>query len=130
MDYSDAPPPMAQREPPDLWRLPDIVDLHIRWRRFERPRRVTIMGKDTFYKEAVEVEVRVSEPFQIRALGPVLWIGEEPLTIADSPSKGVYRFYGFAPDKLRANAPLALSWNSPGADRKAVKYVYAPPTRD
>lgn len=127
---SDAPRPIVQREAPDLWRLPDLLDVHIRWRRFERPRRVTIAGKDTFYEEAVEVEVRVSEPFQIRALGPVLWVGEEPLTIADTPSKGVYRFYAFDPDKLRAEAPLALSWNSPGAERKSSKYVYTPPKRE
>jgi hypothetical protein len=127
---SDAPRPIVQREAPDLQRLPDILDVHIRWRRFDPPRRVTVAGKDTLYKEAVEVELRVSEPFQIRALSPVLWVGDEPLTIADSPSTGIYRFYGFAPDKLRANATLALSWNSPSAERKTTKYGYSPPKRE
>jgi hypothetical protein len=126
---SDAPRPYVQREAPDLQRLPDILEVHIRWRQFEKPRRVTVAGKDTFYKEAVEFELRVSEPFQIRSLGPVLWVGDEPLTVADSVSRGVYRFYSFAPDKLRANASIALGWNSAGAERKTTNYVYSPPKR-
>jgi hypothetical protein len=126
---SDAPRPYVQREAPDLQRLPDILEVHIRWRQFDKPRRVTVAGKDTFYKEAVEFELRVSEPFQIRALGPVLWVGDEPLTVADSVSTGVYRFYSFAPDKLRANASITLGWNSAGAERKTTNYVYSPPKR-
>jgi hypothetical protein len=126
---SDAPRPYVQREAPDFQRLPDILEVHIRWRQFDKPRRVTVAGKDTFYKEAVEFELRVSEPFQIRALGPVLWVGDEPLTVADNVSTGVYRFYSFAPDKLHANAPIALAWNSAGAERKTTKYVYSPPKR-
>ena len=69
---SDAPRPAIQREAPDLNRLPDVTGVHTRWRRFDPPRRVTVAGKDTFHNEAVEVEIQVSEPFQIRALGPVL----------------------------------------------------------
>jgi hypothetical protein len=42
----------------------------------------------------------------------------------------VYRFYGFSPEKLRIDAPLALSWNSQGAERKGAKYLYAPPRRE
>jgi hypothetical protein len=126
---SDAPRPIIQRETPDLQRLPDILEVHIRWRQFDEPRRVTVAGKDTFHKEAVEFEVRLSEPFQIRAAGPVLWVGDEPLSVGDKVSTGVYRFYSFAADKLRANAPIALAWNTAGAERKATKYVYSPPKR-
>jgi len=126
---SDAPRPIVQREAPDLQRLPDILEVHIRWRQFDKPRRVTVAGKDTFHKEAMEFELRLSEPFQIRALGPVLWVGDEPLEIADKVSNGVYRFYAFAPDKLRAEAPIALAWNSARAQRKPTKYVYSAPKR-
>ena len=127
---TDAPPPIVQPEAPDLRRLPDILDVQIRLRRFDPPRRVTVAGKDTQANEAVEVEVRVSEPFQIRALGPVLWVGEEPLTIGDSPSERVYRFYAFTPARLRADAPITLSWDTPGAPRKETKYRYVSPKRD
>ena len=127
---ADAPQPIIQREAPDLWKLPNVLDLRIRWRRFEPPRRVTVAGKDTFHREAVEVEVKVSEPFEVRALGPVLWVGDQPLTIADNPSEGIYRFYAFTPDALRAETPIALAWNSPGAPRKETKYVYKPPRRE
>lgn len=124
---SDAARPTVQREAPDLWRLPEILEVLIRRRHFDPPKRVTIAGADTQVKEAVEVEVRLSESFQIRALGPVLWVGDEPLTIADSPGERVYRFYGFKPQRLRPDAPITLSWNSPGAPRKETKYRYSTP---
>jgi hypothetical protein len=127
---ADAPRPIVQRDAPDLWRLPEILELHVRWRRFDPPKRVTIAGKDTQVTEAVEIEIRVSEPFQIRALGPSLWVGDVPLTVADSPRERVYRFYAFTPDQLRPDAPIALSWYSPGAPRHETKYRYAPPKRE
>src|SRR4051812_38565089 len=127
---SDAPRPIVQRNAPDLQRLPEILEVHIRWRRFDKPRRVTVSGEDTFHSEAIEFELHVSEPFQIRALGPVLWVGDEPLTVADEVKTGVYRFYSFAPAKLRPGASIALAWNSAGAERKPTKYAYSPPNRD
>jgi hypothetical protein len=121
---------MVQPESPDLRHLPDILDLVIRWRRFDPPKRVTVAGKDTRAEEAVEVEVRLSEPFRIRAVGPVLWVGDEPLTIGDSPTERVYRFYSFAPARLRAGAAITLSWNTAGAPQKETKYRYSSPKRE
>jgi hypothetical protein len=120
----------AQRpESPDLWRLPDVLEVRVRRRRFDPPRRVTSAGVDREVSDAVEIEIHVSEPFQIRALGPVLWVGSEPLTIAEGDGKDVYRFFSFQPDGLQAEAPIALAWNSPGAPRKETPHRYAPPTQ-
>jgi hypothetical protein len=76
------------------------------------------------------LRLRVSEPFQVRALGPVLWVGEEPLTGADNPSVGVYRFYAFSPEKLRVDAPIALLWNCPARAAQGGKVCYAVPRRE
>jgi hypothetical protein len=105
-----------------------VLDVRVRRRRFDPPRRVTSQGVDREVRDAIEVEIRVSEPFVIRALGPVLWVGEEPLTIVESNGKDVYRFFSLKPEALRADAPISLAWNSPGSRRKETRYRYIPPS--
>jgi len=112
----------------DLWRLPEIEEVHVRRRRFEPAFRVTTEGVDRLVKDAVEIEIRVSEPFTVRALGPVLWVGDEPLTVAESDGKTTYRFLGFKPEALRADAPISLAWNSPGAKRNETRFRFAMPS--
>jgi hypothetical protein len=77
--------------------------------------------------DAVEIEISVSEPFAIRALGPVLWVGDEPLTFGESPSKDVYRFFSFKPEALRAEAPISIAWSADGAPRKDTGRRYRAP---
>jgi len=108
----------------DIWRLPQVLDIRTVQRRLERPRRLTIRGEDRYLDDVVEVEVDVSEPFEIRALGPVLWIGQEPLTIAEQAGENRYRFLVPDPDVLRDGAPVELSWNSPSAPRTATNFIY------
>lgn len=126
---TDASGPPRHQEYQDIWRLPEVAALQIRQRHFDPPRRVTIAGKDHLMRDAVEIEIVVSEPFVIRALGPALWVGEEPLTAVDSDGKKTYRFFAFNPDALRPGAPISLSWNAPHAERKQTKYRYEPPSR-
>jgi hypothetical protein len=112
----------------DLWRLPEVRDVRIRWRRFEPPRRVTSEGVDRAVKEAIEIELVLSSRFAIRALGPVLWVGDEALALAEGDGENVYRFFTFEPESLRPGAPIALAWNSPGARRHPTEYRYDPPS--
>jgi hypothetical protein len=118
---------VAQHTSPDLQRLPDVLDVHVRNRRFDPPRRITTHGIDRQVGTAVEIELRLSEPFVIRALGPVLWIGEEPLSIAESDGGTMYRFFSFEPGRLHADAPIALSWGDKDSPRKLTPYRYRPP---
>jgi hypothetical protein len=118
---------VAQPASPDLQSLPDILDVQVRNRRFDPPRRTTTHGIDRQVQSAVEIELRLSKPFIIRTLGPVLWIGEEPLSIAESDGGVIYRFFSFEPDRLRADAPIALSWGDRDSPRKTTPYRYHPP---
>src|SRR5713226_4224565 len=102
---------------PGLWGLLDVRQVEVRRRRFDPPRRVTDQGVDREVRSAVEIEIRVSEPFAIRALGPVLWVGDEPLTVAESDGKELYRFFSFKPQALKPNASISLAWNSSSAPR-------------
>jgi hypothetical protein len=123
----DAGGPTRPPKAPDLWRLPEVLEVHIRRRHFEPPRRVTLAGSDREVRDAVELEIRVSEKFVTRALGPVLWVGDEPLTIAESDGKGVYRFFSFNPAALKPEARISIAWNSPNSPRKETRFRYSPP---
>jgi hypothetical protein len=110
----------------NLSRLPDIVSLEIRRRHFDQPRRVTEKGVDRFVNEAVEFEVRISEPFPVRALGPALWVGSDALTSADADGL-TYYFFAFEPIKLKPGAPISVGWSSPNEARKETRYRFAIP---
>jgi hypothetical protein len=124
---SDSGKVLQQSNNRDIRRLPDVVSLQIQRRHFDPPRRVTLKGVDHFYSDAVQIEVAVSEPFIIRALGPALWIGDEALTAMESASEKTYRFFSFTPEVLKDGADISLSWNAPHPERKQTKYQYASP---
>ena len=117
------------RDSRDIWKLPEILDLKIRSRSFAPPRRVTTHGVNREVREAVEIEIHVSEPFPIRAVGPVLWVGGEPLTVAENDGKTTYRFLSFQPETLKTEVPISLSWNVPGSPKKATTFHYQAPSK-
>jgi hypothetical protein len=125
---TDSGTPEQDRRSADLSRLPEVVDLAIRRRTFDRPRRVTTRGTDHYFTDAIEFEVQVSEPFPVRALWPVLWVGEEPLASVDVDGL-TYRFYAFDPGRLEPGAPIALGWSSLNERRAPTRYRFALPGR-
>lgn len=110
----------------DISRLPQIVSLEIKLRRFDPPRRVTRQGVDHLETRATEFTVTLSEPFPARALGPALWVGGKAITTADSEGL-VYHFYAFEADKLAAGAPIMFGWTSPSAARKETQFRFTAP---
>lgn len=124
---TDTGAPSPRRDERDLWWLPEILEVRSRIRRFDRPTRLTIKGEDRLLETAIEIGIVVSEPFPIRALGPALWVGDEPLTIAESDGARYYGFLAPDPKVLRPGAPISLSWNSPGATRSKPLFRYEPP---
>ena len=127
MTIDSGTPPYYQ-EIVNLSKLPDVVSLEIRRRHFDQPRRVTRKGVDRFVSDAIEFEVRISEPFPIRALGPALWVGDEPLTSAESDGL-TYHFFAFEPEKLRPDAPISIGWSSPSEAHKETPYRFTMPSR-
>jgi hypothetical protein len=123
---TDSGAKIAQPAPPDLSRLPDILDVQVQGRRFEPARRFTTNGVDRYVDAGVEIEVKLSEPFQIRALSPVLWIGDQPLTDVECTGT-TCRFYAPDPGHLPKDGALALSWGMTGAPRKTTQLRYSPP---
>jgi len=112
----------------NLSNLPNVVSLVIRRRHFDQPRRVTRKGVDHFVSEAIEFEVRFSEAFPIRALGPALWVGNVALTSADAEGL-TYHFFAFEEDKLQPGAPISVGWSSPSERRKKTRYRFVIPRK-
>jgi hypothetical protein len=123
---NDSGAPRRSAHVADLAKVPDVVSIAIRRRHFDPPRRVTRKGVDRRVSDAIEFEVRLSEPFPIRALGPALWVGDEALTTADVDGL-TYRFFAFEPDKLKPNAPISLGWSTPSEGRKTTQYRFTMP---
>lgn len=113
----------------NLWHLPDVLAVEVHHVRYKRPRRHTIQGKDHEISEAVEITIETSEPFIIRALNPVLFVGDIALTATEGESDHRYRFLAFQPDDLKPGMPISIAWNSPGAPRKATSFAYQPPVQ-
>lgn len=123
----DSGAPQRPRNERDIWRLPEVLAVESRRRRFDPPRRFTTAGVDRLVSDVVEVEVQLSEPFEIRALGPVLWVGDVPLTVAEGDDETVYRFLAPEQETLRRDAPISLAWNASGAPRQETRFRYVPP---
>ena len=125
----DSKPPLRPPPPRDIWRVPEMLDLQIRRRRFDTPRRVTTEGVDRYVSDAIEFEVRVSEPFVARALGPALWVGDQALTAAEMADEQTYRFFSFEPEKLQAGAPISLGWSTQPEPRQETKFRFTMPAQ-
>ena len=108
--------------------LPDVVSVRIRRVRHERPARRNFRSALPAVDNAVEVLVETTAPIPIRALGPVLWVGDTPLTEATADDETHYRFLGLQPHRLTANAPLRLGWSGqPPADSRATRFTFTEP---
>jgi hypothetical protein len=116
-------------EDPDLWRLPDVLDVRIAWRRLDPPKLVTLQGKDEYWHEALEFELHLSEPLVSRALYPVLWVGDERLSVVTGRSDRVICFYARDAARFAADAPIELAWSSTASPRKQTGYRYRPQPR-
>ena len=99
--------PRAPR--PDL-ALPRIVSTSSRLIRFE-PTRRNFPSALSEVGETVEIAVVTDAPIPIRALGPVLYVGDIPFTEVQADDDTHYRFVAVRPGGLLDGAPITLAWS-------------------
>jgi hypothetical protein len=111
-------------EKPDF-SLPDVLDLRTRRITFEPPQHRNFVSALT-EGEAVEFVITTDKPIPIRALGPVLYVGETPVgESAPLRKKNAYRFVALEPEALRSGAPVSLGWTGqPRRERRKTKFSY------
>jgi hypothetical protein len=123
--------PKIESAPAPSWDLPEIQSIKIRSAPF-KPRALEHFDHPlAAVPEAVEIVVSLEAPVPIRALSPVLWVGDQLLTESEVLDKGgkKMRFWSLEPAKLQPGAPIRMLWMNepPLAAPKTGKFTYAQP---
>ena len=115
------------REPrgrrPDF-RLPEVLGVLARRARFEPPAHRNFESSLPALDSTVEFLVETAGPIPARALAPVLYVGDVPLTEVSAEDETHYRFVAMAPDQLREGAPVTLGWSGLAAERVETGYRF------
>jgi hypothetical protein len=115
------------REPrgrrPDF-RLPAVLGVTARRTRFEPPRHRNFESSLPPLDSTVELLVETDGPIPARALSPVLYVGDVPVTEVSAQDETHYRFVAMAPDQLRVGAPVTLGWSGLAAERVETGYRF------
>lgn len=109
------------------WELPEIVEVQTLNVPFE-PRHLRNFRSSLEAKtEAIEFQIRTNRPIPIRALSPVLHVGNVVLTESEQIGENLYRFWAFEPNTLETEAPISLSWtNAPNEQLQESQFRYNP----
>jgi hypothetical protein len=125
---ADKPAPLPGPARPN-WDLPEITGVSIRRTRF-RPRKARNFDSPIeAVGNAVEIVVTLDAPLPIRALAPVLHVGEAVLTESeqvDGEGKEL-RFWALSPATLSDQAPIALGWLGDRSERQPARFAFRRP---
>jgi hypothetical protein len=116
-DSSDSEQP---RPRPNIWALPDVIDVKSVLVRFKKPL-IRYHGRErVLHEQAIELMVHTNGPIPERAISPVLMVGDVPVADYEHAGKNLYRFYAFDTDSLHRGAPIKLAWpdQKPRPERK------------
>lgn len=99
----------------DLSHLPKILSVTTNTHRFEVPRLFVEEGKEVRLQEVLEVIVETDGPFVKRALSPILFVGDVPLTESRQIDDHHYAFYGPRSREAAVDGGLiSLAWAREG----------------
>lgn len=120
----------GRREPrrprPDL-RMPTVRGVEVRRTRLEPPAHRNFDSALPALESTVEIVVETDRPIPVRALGPVLYVGDVPVTEVTAVDEHHYRFVALRPDDLRAGEPVTLGWAGQPGERVDTHVRFAPP---
>jgi hypothetical protein len=134
----DQTPPI-QVAPAPNWELPEITDVKIRSAEFKPKAPANFAHPMDAVANAMEIVVSLEAPVPVRAMSPVLWVGDRQLTESEMVDKSgkTMRFRALKPETLQAGAPITMGWMNDrptttagaaarDASRRA-KFFYNPP---
>lgn len=90
--------------------LPRIVNITTRLATYEVPKIFYVGPEKKEVRRAVEITVQTASPIPVRALSPVIWIGDSPVREMETVGANQYRFYAIDPGQLRDGAAIAFGW--------------------
>jgi len=107
------------------WELPEIVEVRTLNNSFEPPQLRNFRSSLEANTEATEFQIRTASPIPIRALSPVLNVGNVVLTESEQIGENLYKFWAFEPNRLEDEAPISLSWtNTPDEQLQESQFRY------
>lgn len=119
-----------RRSKPDF-RLPDVLSVLARTTRFEPPKRRNFSSELPALASTVEFVVETASPIPIRALAPVLYVGDTPVTEVFADDETHYRFVALRPDDLREGEPITVGWSGArGEERVDTGLRFERPAND
>jgi hypothetical protein len=125
---SDQSAPLPPAPAPD-WELPEIVDVKIRQASFRPHKPHNFDSPLEAVKNAVEIVVTLESPMPIRALGPVLYVGNAQLTESEAVDKDgkQLRFWGLDREMLADGAPISMGWMGDRRQKRKTKFAFREP---
>lgn len=91
--------------------LPRVISVVARPTRFEPPTRRNFSSELPVLESTVEFLVETEAPIPIRALAPVIYVGETAVTEVFADDDTHYRFVAMRPNELRQGEPVTLGWS-------------------
>lgn len=107
------------------WELPEIVEVRTLNNSFEPRQLRNFRSSLEANPEATEFQIRTASPIPIRALSPVLHVGNVVLTESEQIGENLYKFWALEPNRLEDEAPISLSWtNTPDEQLQESQFHY------
>ncbi len=91
--------------------LPRVIDVVARRTGFDPPKLRNFTSALTLLDDTVEFVVETDGPIPVRALGPVLWIGDSQVTEVRADDETHYVFLSLQPEELKEGQPIGLGWS-------------------
>lgn len=121
-------PGARERRPRPHFGLPRPVSVTARLTRFEPPQRRNFESALPRLPRTVEFLVETDAPIPVRALSPVLYVGDVPVTEVVADDDTHYRFIAMQPASLRQGARVTLGWSGqPASDRVDTGATFVAP---
>jgi hypothetical protein len=109
----------------DQWHLPEILSVEAVRVHFRKPVPHADGPKRTESREAIELRVRTSAPFPVRALSPALFIGDVVVNEYSPLEKNLYLFISYEPGRLKRGVPILLGWyGMSGVKKSKTKFKF------
>jgi hypothetical protein len=119
------PKPRDEEPRINLWRLPRVVSVAARQVTYAEPRIYYVGRERRETRQAVELQVETSGPIPVRALTPILVVGETAIADYSTEGQSTYRFVGYEPERLKPGAPIRWGWPGPREALSATPFRFS-----
>jgi len=97
--------------------LPAVVSVEASRVRYDPPRQFYVGAQPVQVSDAVELLIRTTAALPVRAISPVLFIGDTVIADYEVAGANLYRFFVFNLERALPGSPISIGW--PFAPRTA-----------